>query len=241
MRYLLILPIAAAAVLLFAAGRYLLYRLVDKRIDRYQNDMMERHWEEVENMYRQTRGWRHDYHNHIQTMKAYLEMGRLEELGDYLNELDHDLTQVDTVLKTGNVKVDAVLNSKISLAKARDIQVSAKAVAPAALPFSDVDLSLIIGNLMDNAMEACLRIAEKEKRFIRIYLDVMKGQFYLYVMNSVGETLKKDGGHYLTTKNSIHHGFGLMRLDRVVKKYHGYLNRQDETDVFVTEIMLPLP
>lgn len=234
--------LAAAVVigLLIAAGRIYISQLVDKRIARYQSDLIEKHCEEVDNMYRQTRGWRHDYHNHIQTMKAYLSMGKLAELEDYLKELDRDLTEVDTVLKTGNVKMDAILNSKISLAKTRDIRVEAKALVPPALPFSEVDLSLIIGNLMDNAMEACMKVEEKERRFIRIYLDVLKGQLYIYVMNSVGGALKKEGGRYLTTKRSAFHGFGLMRLDRVVEKYHGYLNRQDETDVFVTEIMLPL-
>lgn len=226
--------------ILFFAGRMVLFGLVDRRIARYQNDLMEKHWEEVDNMYRQTRGWRHDYHNHIQTMKAYLAMGQLAELEDYLGELDRDLTQVDTVVKTGNVKMDAILNSKISLAKAKNIRVEAKAIVPGTLPFSEVDLSLIIGNLMDNAMEACLKIEEEEKRFIRVYLDILKGQLYIYVMNAAAGRFKKDAGRYLTTKQGALGGFGLMRLDRVVEKYHGYLNRQDETDVFVTEIMLPL-
>lgn len=226
--------------ILFFAGRMVLFGLVDRRIARYQNDLMEKHWEEVDNMYRQTRGWRHDYHNHIQTMKAYLAMGQLAELEDYLGELDRDLTQVDTVVKTGNVKMDAILNSKISLAKAKNIRVEAKAIVPGTLPFSEVDLSLIIGNLMDNAMEACLKIEEEEKRFIRVYLDILKGQLYIYVMNAAAGSFKKEAGRYLTTKQGALGGFGLMRLDRVVEKYHGYLNRQDETDVFVTEIMLPL-
>lgn len=230
----------ALAGLLTALGRITISKLVDQRIARYQSDLIEKHCEEVSNMYRQTRGWRHDYHNHIQTMKAYLSMGKLAELDDYLNELDRDLTEVDTVIKTGNIKVDAILNSKISLAKSKAIRVEAKALVPPDLPFSEVDISLIIGNLMDNAMEACLKIEEQERRFIRVYLDILKGQLYIYVMNSVGGALKKEGNHYLTTKRSAFHGFGLMRLDRVVDKYHGYINRQDETDVFVTEIMLPL-
>ncbi len=217
----------------------LLNGLIDKRIAAYQKDLIETHCEEVENMYRQTRGWRHDYHNHIQTMKAYLEMGKLEELGDYLNQLDEDLTTVDKVIKTGNTKIDAALNSKISLAKQKGIRVEAKAIVPQEISISEVDLSLIIGNLMDNAVESCMKIEEEEKRFIRIYVDVLKGQLYLYIMNSVGDKLKRSGNKYLSTKKG-NHGFGLMRLDNVVKKYKGYLNRQDETDVFVTEIMLPL-
>lgn len=214
-------------------------KFIDKRIAAYQADLIETHCEEVENMYRQTRGWRHDYHNHIQTMKVYLEMGKLEELGDYLNKLDQDLTTVDTVIKTGNTKVDAALNSKISLAKQKGIRVEAKAIVPSNISISEVDLSLIIGNLMDNAVESCMKMKEEDERFIRIYVDILKGQLYIYVMNSVGEKLKKTGGKYLSTKGG-NHGFGLMRLDNVVKKYGGYLNRQDETDVFATEIMLPL-
>ncbi|MDE7309827.1 MAG: GHKL domain-containing protein [Lachnospiraceae bacterium] len=214
-------------------------KLTDRRISLYQSDLMEKHCQEVENMYRQTRGWRHDYHNHIQTMKAYLIMGNLDKLASYLNELDTDLTAVDTVIKTGNIMIDAVLNSKISLAKSRGITVDAKAIVPKNLSVSEIDLSLIIGNLMDNAMEACMK-TEKNRRFIRVYIDILKGQLYIYVMNSTSGKLKKSGKLYLSTKNQKYHGFGLMRMDKVVDRYQGYVDRQDEEDVFVTEIMLPL-
>lgn len=248
---------AGAAVLLglLVGGRAYLVRLVDRRIGRYQNDLLQRHCEEVDNMYRQTRGWRHDYHNHIQTMKAYLTMGETERLGKYLDRLDEDLTTVDTVVKTGNVMIDAILNSKLSLAKAKNIAVEAKALVPASLDISEIDLSLIIGNLMDNAMEACLQIREEEKRFIRVYIDVMKGQLYIYVMNAVNgrpekrrkesrseENSREEGqpAEYRSTKAGRAHGFGLMRIDRVVERYKGYIDRQDEENVFATEILLPL-
>ena len=234
-----------AAMIVLAAGlagwiRWYLIRLVDRRISRYQSDLLEKHCEEVEHMYRQTRGWRHDYHNHIQTMKAHLALGNLEELERYLNELDQDLTTVDTVIKTGNVMMDAILNSKISLARSRNIQVEAKAVVPSELLISEVDLSLIIGNLMDNAMEACMEIEEAGHRFIRVYIDILKGQLYLYVMNAVNGRPKRSGRGYLSRKDSRSHGFGLMRIDRVVERYHGYLDRQDEEGVFATEVLLPL-
>ena len=93
---------------------------------------------------------------------------------------------------------------------------------------------------MDNAMEACLKIEEQEKRFLRVYIDVLKGQLYIYVINSAEGDLKKAGKLYLTTKNSREHGFGLLRMDRVVEKYQGYLDRQNEEGVFATEVMLPL-
>lgn len=215
-------------------------RKAERRMAAYQQDLMEKHCEEVENMYRQTRGWRHDYRNHIQTMKAYLSMGRYEELAEYLDQLDMDLSQVDTVVKTGNVMVDAVLNSKISVARAKQIAVDAKARVPQHMSVAEVDLCVILGNLLDNAIEACMGIEEESQRFIRIYIDVLQGQLYLYVLNATAGILKRWGNSYLSTKDSREHGYGLMRMDRVVEKYHGYLDRQDEEGVFATEVLLPL-
>lgn len=215
-------------------------RKAERRMAAYQQDLMEKHCEEVENMYRQTRGWRHDYRNHIQTMKAYLSMGRYEELAEYLEQLDMDLSQVDTVVKTGNVMVDAVLNSKISVARAKQIAVDAKARVPQHMSVAEVDLCVILGNLLDNAIEACMGIEEESQRFIRIYIDVLQGQLYLYVLNATAGILKRRGNSYLSTKDSREHGYGLMRMDRVVEKYHGYLDRQDEEGVFATEVLLPL-
>lgn len=239
---LVFVGIVGMLVVLILFLRYLVYGLVDKRTLRYQSDLLEKHCEEVQNMYRQTRGWRHDYHNHIQTMKAYLSMGKTEELEEYLNKLDADLSTVDTVIKTGNVMVDAVLNSKISVAASKGIAVEAKAIVPKDLDTSitEVDVCLIVGNLIDNAIEACMKIEQESERFIRVYMDILKGQFYIYIMNAIGENPKKAGGSYISTKNQEHHGFGLMRIDKVVDKYHGYLERQHEEGVFATEIMLPL-
>lgn len=220
--------------------RKYIIKAADNRIGAYQNDLLEKHFEEVENMYRQTRGWRHDYRNHIQTMKAYLAMNEIKKLENYLDELDTDLTTVDTVIKTGNVMIDAILNSKISLAKAKNIQVDAKAIVPRQLNMSEVDLSIIIGNLMDNAIEACEKVEKEKDRYIRVYIDILKGQLYIYVMNSTNESLKRKGKIYISTKNSRDHGFGLMRMDKVVEKHRGYLDRQHEEGVFATEVMLPL-
>lgn len=228
----------AGVVLLVFLCRAVFIRLVDKRISAYQNDLVEKHYEEVENMYRQMRGWRHDYKHHIQTMKAHLLMEQYQELDDYLSELDTDLTEVDTILRTGNVRIDAVLNSKLAVAKAKGIRVNAKATVPESLKMKEVDLCVIIGNLLDNAMEACDK-TEEEKQFIRVYIEALKEQLYIYVSNSMADNVRKSGGQYLSTKRGSH-GFGLMRIDRVVKKYNGYLNRQHEEGVFATEIMLPL-
>src|SRR5699024_5000329 len=131
--------------------------------ENYQRELLDTHYQEVENMYRQMRGWRHDYRNHIQTMKAYAAQGDLEAIRSYLDLLDTDLNTVDTVVKTGNAMADAILSSKISLAKARDIPVHVDAHIPVKLTMSELDLCVILGNLFDNAMEASLALPPQER------------------------------------------------------------------------------
>ena len=94
-------------------------KLVDRRIAAYQRELIEIHYAEVENMYRQIRGWRHDYRSHIQTMKAHAAENDWEAVRAYLDTLETDLATVDTAVKTGNPMADAILNSKISLARSK--------------------------------------------------------------------------------------------------------------------------
>jgi len=216
---------------------WLLAPQIDKRIAAFQNDLMDKHITEVEHIYSQMRGWRHDYHNHIQKLKAHLHLSQYNEIGEYLSELDKDLTNVDTIIKTGNVMADAILNSKLSLASTKDINITAKAIVPKTLPFSEVDLCVIIGNLLDNATEACQKLLPNE-RFIRLYIAVMKGQLYISVSNSCAE-VKRSGKTFQSTKEK-EGGFGLLRIDKIAQKYDGFINRQHEEGVFVTEVMLPL-
>ena len=213
-------------------------KMIDRRIAAYQSDLITKHCDEVQNIYRTMRGWRHDYHNHIQTLLALA--GDEEQTKAYLLKLNDDLTTVDTVIKTGNVMVDAMLNSKLSLIRSKAISVSAKAVVPPKMNISEIDLCAIIGNLLDNAMEACLGLAAEEERFIRVFIGVLKGQLYLSVSNSAGGDVRRSGKSYASTKAGGAHGFGLMRVDRIADKYGGYVNRQNEEGVFATEVMLKL-
>lgn len=236
-KYFLLL---GAIIFLIFILRFLFIKLVDRRISNYQNDLISKQFNEVENIYKQMRGWKHDYHNHIQVMKAYLELERYEDMDKYLDNLAKDLTSIDTVIKSGNIMVDAILNSKLSLAINQNININAKATVPKNLSIADVDLCVIIGNLMDNAMEAAVKIENTEERFIRVYIREMKEQLYISITNSVGGEVKKINYEYISTKLSMNHGFGLKRIDNIVKKYNGFINRQNEEGVFATEIILPM-
>ena len=188
-------------------------KLIDRRIAAYQRQLIETHYQEVENMYRQMRGWRHDYRNHIQTMKVLASSGDLEGIRSYLDRLDTDLNTVDLAVKTGNAMADAILNSKISLAKSRDIPVQVDAHIPVKLP--------------------------PEERLIRVYMDMKGTQLYLSFTNfTAGGKREKQGGRFLTTKGEGH-GFGLVRVDAIVERLEGYLSRNSEDGAFTTEILIP--
>ncbi len=213
-------------------------KLIDRRIAAYQRQLIETHYQEVENMYRQMRGWRHDYRNHIQTMKVLASGGDLEGIRSYLDRLDTDLNTVDLAVKTGNAMADAILNSKISLAKSRDIPVQVDAHIPVKLKMSELDLCCIIGNLFDNAIEASLALPPEE-RLIRVYLDMKGTQLYLSFTNFTAQGKReKRNGRFLTTKGEGH-GFGLVRVDAIVERLDGYLSRNSEDGAFTTEILIP--
>lgn len=240
--------IAYIIILLCGAGivfgcvlllRLYISRVIDRKIFAFQNDLITKHCNEVENIYTQMRGWRHDYHNHIQAVIAHLAFKQYNEADEYLHKLNDDLANVDKVLKTGNIMVDAILNSKISLALSKKISVNAKAKVPKALKISEVDLCVVIGNLVDNATEACLKLPDAAERRIRIYVGVFKEYLYISVTNTMGGELKKSESGYISSKGA-NHGFGLMRIDKIAKKYGGHINRQNENDAFATEVMLPL-
>ena len=126
-------PASAALALLAAFGSYALVtggyarlrRGFESSAERFQQEVLSRQYDEIRAIYLDMRGWRHDYHNHLQVMKAELAAGQLAELSAYLDELEADLDRVDTYVKSGNLMVD------------------------------DVDLCVIMGNLLDNAIEAC--------------------------------------------------------------------------------------
>ena len=211
---------------------------IDKKIASYQQELIETHYREVDNMYRQMRGWRHDYRNHIQTMKAYAASENWGAIKRYLDLLDDDLTTVDTVIKTGNPMTDATLNSKMSLARSKNIQVIADAYIPMKLKSSEIDLCCIIGNLFDNAIEASVKLPE-DQRMIRVYMDMRNTQLYISFTNfTAGKKLKKEGKLFRSTKGEGH-GFGLARIDAIVERLDGYISRNSEDGAFTTEILLP--
>lgn len=206
--------------------------------ERFQRDILSHQYEEIKEIYLNMRGWRHDYHNHLQVMKAQITAGQLEEMKQYLSDLEQNLDKVDTYVRSGNLMTDAILNSKLSLAEQRGIRVNCKAILPKELSIEDVDLCVLLGNLLDNALEACEKIP-KEQRFLRIYMVVNKSQLYISIQNSAREELDFNEKNYISTKRG-NHGLGMKRVKALADKYEGYLTLANEPGIFAAEVTLPL-
>ena len=125
------------------------------KIVELQTEQAERHLNEVRSIHREMRAFKHDYHNHLQTLRGHIAAGDMARALGYIDELDARLKSVDTIIKTGNVSADAILSSKIAQAKAAGIAVTVKANIPDVMALSDVELRIVLGNLLDNAIEAC--------------------------------------------------------------------------------------
>ncbi len=201
-----------------------------------QEEQARRHLDEVRSIHSEMRGYKHDFHHHLQTLKGQLEAGEVDRAIAYIEQLDRNLQGVDTLLKTGNVTVDAILSAKIAQARAEGIAVTVQANLPRELTLSDLELSIVIGNLLDNAIEAC-RKAEGEK-FLRLTLRIKGNMLYFYLLNSAGKKQTKIGSLFRTGKSGVH-GFGLHRAETIVRQHGGWVKYNSEDGAFTSEFLVP--
>lgn len=206
------------------------YKLQEEELDQYAT--------EVETVYRQLRGIKHDYRNHLQGMSAFIETEQLDELQAYIEQLNNELNQVDSIIRTGNTMIDALVNTKLSIAHERGVELYATAIAPEKLSIENIDLAIILGNLLNNAIEATTQTGTNETdQFIRLYIAPMQENLYISLTN----TMKRNPQpQFLSLKAPNRQGYGIQRIDEAVEKYHGLINRQWEDGVFATEITIPL-
>ena len=202
----------------------------------YQTEQSEKHLNEVRSIHKEMRGYKHDFHHHLQALKGQLEAGEVERALAYIEQLDNQLMNVDTLLKTGNVSLDAIFSAKISQAKAENIAVTVKANVPDTLTISDLELSIIIGNLLDNAIEACRTVTGE--RFIRIFISMKGTMLYFSMLNAAGAKKKKTGSLFATHKDGVH-GFGLRRAEAILEEHGGWVKYNSEDGAFTSEFLVP--
>lgn len=202
----------------------------------YQTEQSEKHLNEVRSIHKEMRGYKHDFHHHLQTLKGQLEAGEVDRALAYIEQLDNQLMNVDTLLKTGNVSLDAILSAKIAQANAENIAVTVKANVPDTLTISDLELSIVVGNLLDNAIEACRTVTGE--RFIRIFISMKGTMLYFSMLNAAGAKKKKTGSLFATHKDGVH-GFGLRRAEAILEEHGGWVKYNSEDGAFTSEFLVP--
>lgn len=219
---------------------FLLFLQREIQFHKLQQEELDEYAVEIEAIYSEMRGIRHDYRNHLQVMAAYLQKDELVHLEKYMDELTNELNQVDTIIRTGNTLIDALVNTKLTRAQTMGVTLDATAIAPSELSIQDIDLAIVLGNLLNNAIEATtIQSGEnfKDERFIRLYIAPMKNNLYISITNTMDQSPQKG---YLSLKAPNRQGYGLRRIDQTIQKYNGLVNRQWEDGVFATEITIPL-
>lgn len=183
---------------------------------------------------------KHDMKNHLIYMEELIRQKKDEEVCKYIDELlnSRGLSQRG-VVNSGNILVDGLINYKIPYMKSLNIDFRAEVTIPFDLRFPEDNLCIIIGNLLDNAIEGTQKIKESKRQ---IYLEMMlkKDNLFILIKNPcIEKSLRKKGSYFLTTKNDEDHGMGLLSVKRAVEECQGSLYINVEKGIFQVSVMLP--
>ncbi|MBR6618285.1 MAG: GHKL domain-containing protein [Oscillospiraceae bacterium] len=182
--------------------------------------------------------YRHDMNNQLSAVCELLEGNRYEEAHNHLAELTGRLHTRTLYSNTGNVIVDGMINYKLQNAADDHITVRTELAIPSDLNFDVSDMAILLGNLLDNAMEAILQV-EPENRTLYLKLVYLQGRLLLRITNPYKTTVQKQGDVFLSTKKKkTEHGLGLKSVRRVVEVHDGYMHIQHNEQVFDVDVLL---
>lgn len=178
----------------------------------------------VEEQYQRTRELWHDLKNHIKVLEILAQEERFGELTDYLDSFRRDVERRMVPARTGCAPVDALLGDKLYQAKRQDVEMSLQLCRLSQTGIEAVDLCVILGNLLDNALEACARLEGHGRIGLRMRQE--ESFYYITVVNTSGEPYR-EGGSYVSGKrgldNRVGHGLGLRSVERLAHRYGGQL------------------
>lgn len=199
--------------------------------------MQLRHQEEVRQMVKESRKDRHDFNNHIYTLRGLSSMKKYDELDAYLQQMTDHIAIQKVRFYSENSAVDALLNTKINLAESKGIEVSAHADLPQDLLLTDEKLCVLLGNLLNNAYDACMRM-HSGKRRIEVEIFMQKGKLVILCINTTDGKEMRRGNRWLSLKpNPLEHGYGLQSIDDIVAEYNGYCKREHADGRFTCSIV----
>lgn len=193
-----------------------------------------------ENNLDQLRKIRHEIKNRYAVMQVMLHNKQYAQLEAYFQEINSESAVLSSHVETGNAVFDMIFNLEFSKMTAKNIEVTTKLIVPPEIPMAEMDLSSMITNLMDNAIEACDKIQEGA-RMIDVSAQIVHSYFIFRISNTIAEE-KTDSALSLETDkpNKELHGYGSKIVDDIVRKYNGHVLRRVQDNRFFVDIMLDL-
>ena len=222
-------------------------KLKEKQEEAYVRDSIEKqvvelsgHVAHIEELYDTMRGIRHDLGNHLTVIERLAEDGRTKELADYIRELGENVSRLQPKIKTGNAVTDVVLSETADRCEKEGIVFESAFIYPDCLNINPFDMSVVLTNALQNAIEASCLVSEPE---IRIRSLQKERVYIIHIRNVVsGRAFITEEGLPETSKHESGHGYGLKNIRSIAAKYKGDIEiRQEEKDgklYFIINIML---
>ena len=206
-----------------------------------QLELCSRQAEERESLYLEIRRLRHDMKNYLSCLLGAVQTGEKKEAEMLIQGMLNNgiSNKVSEVSRSGNIVVDSLVNYKHDLAEKEGIMFEANVFIPVSLPFQSGHLAVVLGNLLDNALEACRGVPEVQ-RYIKLDISYVKEMLQICIRNSYHATHRKDSsGRYLTTKkDTLYHGIGLSSVEQAVSCYHGEMTAEGTGNEFRVSVVM---
>lgn len=205
-----------------------------------QIDLCNRQAAEREAAYQETKRVRHDLNEYLIDLKATIQSKEYDKAEEKINTiLQQNQIYRNEIARSGNLVIDSLINYKYSLALKKNITMECYIFVPNSIPYDGSDLCIILGNLLDNAIEAVVDLPISQ-RHIDLSITQIKGSLCIIVQNSYhGEICTDSDGHLTTHKKDYkNHGIGLSSVQRSVDKYNGELKSSYTDNVFKTTVLL---
>lgn len=211
--------------------------VIDMEIQKNYYESQKNHIEQINKIILDIRKIQHDYNNHLAVIYAYLNSGQHDALEEYVKELVGDVKKITPKLKTCSSPIESIILFKKSIAEEKGIQVFFDNHIGDTQKINAQDVSGILFNLLDNAIEACEKINNREK-YIKLYVEINDNFLQLKIENSSdGEYNTKNKTFITSKKDKKQHGFGLQNIKFIVEeKNDGLLDINPEKERFVIRI-----
>lgn len=214
--------------------------LMEKQNTAYEQEirLCVRQAAEREEAYRQTRVLRHDINDRLVAVSALVREGKQDEAAEALGKMIRENSLLKReIAHSGNLALDALVNYKYSAALAEGVVMECCIEVPAELSVDGTDLCIILGNLLDNALEAVRFLPEKERK-MDLTVRLSKGVLLIAVENPYTGTISVDGHGRIRSNKAGDHGIGLVSVERTAAKYDGEVIFRYDGGVFKASVML---